>query len=66
MIDGTIAELVYLGSLTQFFVDTEAGRIISHRMSDDSATSLGAGRRVTLTWPPEDAAVLAGPPAPSD
>jgi spermidine/putrescine transport system ATP-binding protein len=65
-IDGTIAELVYLGSLTQYHVDTEVGRIISHRMSDDSASSLGAGRRVTLTWPHEDAAVLAGPPAPSD
>ena len=60
-LDGTIAELVYLGSLTQFHVDTEVGRIISHRMSDDSAQSLGAGRRVTLTWPPEDGAVLAGP-----
>jgi spermidine/putrescine transport system ATP-binding protein len=62
-IDGTIAELVYLGSLTQFYVDTEAGRIVSHCMSADNAANLGAGRRVTLTWPPEDAAVLAGPAA---
>ena len=65
-IDGTIAELVYLGSLTQFHVDTEAGRIVSHGMSADNAANLGAGRRVTLTWPPEDAAVLAGPPVVAD
>src|SRR5215210_5704788 len=65
-IDGTIAELVYLGSLTQFHVDTEAGRIVSHCMSADNAANLGAGRRVTLTWPPEDAAVLTGPPVVDD
>jgi spermidine/putrescine transport system ATP-binding protein len=60
-IDGTIVQAVYLGSLTQFHVDTECGRIVSHRMNDETAAGLGEGRRVTLTWAPEHAAVLAEP-----
>jgi spermidine/putrescine transport system ATP-binding protein len=60
-VDGTIAQAVYLGSLTQFHVDTECGTIVSHRMNDDAAVRLGEGRRVTLTWAPEDSAVLAEP-----
>jgi spermidine/putrescine transport system ATP-binding protein len=60
-VDGTIAQAVYLGSLTQFHVDTECGRIVSHRMNDEPAAGLGEGRRVTLTWAPEHSAVLAEP-----
>jgi spermidine/putrescine transport system ATP-binding protein len=60
-IEGTVAELVYLGGLTQFHVDTPAaGRMVSHRMDDDVAAALGPGRRVVLTWPAEQAYVLAG------
>jgi spermidine/putrescine transport system ATP-binding protein len=59
-LDGTIAQAVYLGSLTQFHVDTAAGRIVSHRMNDEISAGLGEGRRVTLTWSPEHASVLAG------
>ncbi len=59
-VDGTIAQAVYLGSLTQFHVDTECGRIVSHRMNDEASGGLGEGRRVTLTWEPEHTAVLAG------
>lgn len=57
-VDGIVAELVYLGSLTQFHVDTPAGRIVANRITDEDAARLGAGRRVVLTWAPEHASVL--------
>ena len=60
---GTIAEVVYLGMLTQFHVDTAAGRVVSHRMNDENTRRLEAGRQVVLTWAPEDTAVLGGPVA---
>jgi len=57
---GRIAEVVYLGMLTHFHVDTAAGRVVSHRMNDESTRRLEAGRQVVLTWAPEDTAVLGG------
>jgi spermidine/putrescine transport system ATP-binding protein len=60
---GTITELVYLGGLTHFHVDAgAAGRVVSHRMDDEVASSLETGKRVVLTWPAEHAYVLAGAP----
>ena len=60
-IEGTVAELVYLGGLTQFHVETgAAGRLVSHRMDDQVAASLEPGKHVRLTWPAEHAYVLAG------
>ena len=60
-VEGTVAELVYLGGLTQFHVETSvAGRLVSHRMDDQVAASLEPGKHVTLTWPAEHAYVLAG------
>jgi ABC-type Fe3+/spermidine/putrescine transport system ATPase subunit len=60
-VEGTVAELVYLGGLTQFHVDTgAAGRIVSHRMDDEVAAGVVPGKHVTLTWPAEHAYVLAG------
>jgi spermidine/putrescine transport system ATP-binding protein len=59
-VDGTIAELVYLGMYTQFHVDTRAGRIVSHRLADEKHTAqLQSGARVTLSWSPDQATVLA-------
>jgi spermidine/putrescine transport system ATP-binding protein len=61
LIEGTVAELVYLGGLTQFHVETPAvGRLVSHRMDDAVAARLEPGSRVALTWAPEHAYVLAG------
>jgi spermidine/putrescine transport system ATP-binding protein len=58
---GTIAELVYLGGLTHFHVDAGgAGRVISHRMGDEVASSLQPGGKVVLSWPAEHAYVLGG------
>ena len=60
-LEGTIAELVYLGGLTHFHVDTgSAGRVVSHRMDDEVAATLDAGKRVVLTWPAEHTYVLGG------
>jgi spermidine/putrescine transport system ATP-binding protein len=60
-VEGTIAELVYLGGLTHFHVDAgSAGRVVSHRMGDEVASSLQPGSKVVLSWPAEHAYVLAG------
>jgi hypothetical protein len=37
-----------------------AGRVVSHRMDDQVASSLEAGKGVVLTWPAEHAYVLGG------
>jgi spermidine/putrescine transport system ATP-binding protein len=60
LLRGTIAEIVFLGPLTQFHVDTTAGRLVSYRMDDDAAARLHEGGQVVLTWAPEHCAVLAG------
>jgi len=57
-VTGTIAQVVYLGMYTQFHVDTRAGRIVSHRLADESTAGLEAGSPVTLTWLPEHASFL--------
>jgi spermidine/putrescine transport system ATP-binding protein len=60
-ITGTVAQVVYLGTLTQFHVDTAIGRrLIAHRLSDEVAAGVGEGDRVTLTWGREDSALLQG------
>ena len=54
-LEGTIAEIVYLGMYTQFHVDTRAGRVVSatasptsrSRRSRQARTSLSPGSRST-------------------
>jgi spermidine/putrescine transport system ATP-binding protein len=57
-LEGTIAEIVYLGMYTQFHVDTGAGRLVAHRLADESLASLGEGSHVTLAWDADHASVL--------
>jgi spermidine/putrescine transport system ATP-binding protein len=57
-LEGTIAEIVFLGMYTQFHVDTRAGALVSHRLADESLTPLEAGSRVSLSWEPEQASLL--------
>ena len=57
-LDGTIAEIVYLGMYTQFHVDTHAGRVVSHRLADELLDGLGTGSGVTLSWEPEHSSLL--------
>ena len=57
-LDGTIAEIVFLGMYTQFHVDTRVGRLVSHRLADESLGPLEPGSHVTLSWQPEQASLL--------
>src|SRR6478609_4619684 len=55
-LEGTIAQLVFLGMYTQFHVDTRAGRVVSHRLADEQHTAkLETGAHVTLSWSPDQA-----------
>jgi spermidine/putrescine transport system ATP-binding protein len=64
-LEGVLADVVYLGSLTQFHVDTKLGRVVSYRMNEEGASGLESGRNVVLTWPPHGSSVLAGSPPPA-
>jgi spermidine/putrescine transport system ATP-binding protein len=57
-VEGTVAEIVFLGMYTQFHVDTSAGRLVSHRVGDESPKPLEPGTRVALSWEPEQASLL--------
>ena len=57
-LDGTIAEIVYLGMYTQFHVDTRLGRVVCHRLADEPLAAFEAGSSVALTWESEHAALL--------
>src|SRR5919201_1639080 len=57
-LEGTVAEVVFLGMYTQFHVDTQAGRLVSHRLADEPLRALETGSRVSLSWEPEQASLL--------
>jgi ABC-type Fe3+/spermidine/putrescine transport system ATPase subunit len=57
-LEGTIAQVVYLGMYTQFHVDTKAGRIVCHHLADDTVESFGPGLAVALSWETEHTTVL--------
>ena len=60
-LEGVVAEVVFLGSLTQFHVDTKVGRVVSYRMNESAGSAaIDSGRNVVLTWPAHDSSVLAG------
>ena len=48
-LEGTIAEVVYLGMYTQFHVTTGAGRMVSNRLADELVAPLEVGCSVTLS-----------------
>jgi len=58
-LEGTIAEIVYLGMYTQFHVQTRVGRVVCHRLADEPIDTLAQGSRVSLSWEPEHASLLA-------
>jgi len=59
-LEGTIAELVYLGMYTQLHAETAAGRVVSHVLEGDLQPSFEAGAPVVLWWDAEHAAAIAG------
>jgi spermidine/putrescine transport system ATP-binding protein len=58
-LEGTIAEVVYLGMYTQFHVETAVGRVVCHRLADESLDAFGRGLRVAVSWAPAHTTVLA-------
>ena len=57
-LEGTIAEIVYLGMYTQFHVETRVGRVVSHRLADELLSPPCLGSRAVLSWEPEHASQL--------
>jgi len=58
-LSGTVAQIVYLGTLMQFHVDTSTDRrFIVHQLSSDASDAIDEGDEVTLTWPVEDTSIL--------
>jgi hypothetical protein len=58
-LSGTVEQVVYLGTLTQFHVATSLGsRLIVHELSGERSSELREGDRVTLAWERDDSSVL--------
>ncbi|WP_411277952.1 ABC transporter ATP-binding protein [Gaiella sp.] len=57
-LSGTLQQVVYLGMLTQYHVDTPAGRVVSHRMNDEAGLSLETGAEVHVGWAADHTSVL--------
>ena len=59
-VSGTLVEVVYLGSMTQFIVDLRTGdRLVVHRLNDVvEAREYHAGDRVTLHWAADHSFVI--------
>jgi spermidine/putrescine transport system ATP-binding protein len=57
-LEGTIAEIVYLGMYTQFHVETGAGRVVSHRLADELSSTPEVGSHVAVYWGPEHTSLL--------
>jgi putative spermidine/putrescine transport system ATP-binding protein len=60
--EGTVREVAYLGSVTRYTVELDAGKtlVVLRQNLDTSASQALAqrGRRVRLAWRPDDASVL--------
>jgi hypothetical protein len=52
-LEGTVAQIVYLGMYTQFHVQTTAGRVVSNRLADELLSPFEQSSRVALSWEPE-------------
>ncbi len=57
-LDGTIAEIIYLGMYVQFHVETAVGRVTCYRLTDESLAQLEERAKVTLWWDAEQTSVL--------
>jgi spermidine/putrescine transport system ATP-binding protein len=58
-LEGVIGLVVYLGTITQFHIDTSLGpRLIAHVLSGDEGSEFREGDKVALSWEREDGAIL--------
>jgi spermidine/putrescine transport system ATP-binding protein len=66
-VHGTVAEAVYLGSMTQVIVDLPTGeRLVVHRLNDRlDGDEVQAGDRIVLHWAAEHSFVIPAMPAPA-
>lgn len=66
-VHGTVAEAVYLGSMTQVLVDLPTGeRLVVHRLNDRlDGDEVQAGDRIVLHWAAEHSFVIPATPAPA-
>ena len=64
-VHGTVAEAVYLGSMTQVIVDLPTGeRLVVHRLNDRlDGDEVQAGDRIVLHWAAEHSFVIPATPA---
>ena len=64
-VHGTVAEAVYLGSMTQVLVDLPTGeRLVVHRLNDRlDGDEVQAGDRIVLHWAAEHSFVIPATPA---
>jgi spermidine/putrescine transport system ATP-binding protein len=64
-VHGTVAEAVYLGSMTQVIVDLPTGeRLVVHRLNDRlDGDEVQAGDRIVLHWAAEHSFVIPAAPA---
>ena len=65
LVRGTVTDVVYLGSVTQFSLALSGGEtLVVHRISNDAdVASLGPGAAVVATWNPDGAHVIGRAPA---
>jgi len=63
VVSGTIADVVYLGSVTQLLIDLPTGdRLSVHRLNDSvDAVEHRPGERVRLRWAAEHSFVIGAP-----
>ena len=59
VVSGVVGEVMYLGPLTHYLVDTPAlGRIVSQQLSERQQARFSPGDQVALSWDADDAFVL--------
>jgi spermidine/putrescine transport system ATP-binding protein len=67
LISGVVADVVYLGSMTQLIVDLPTGEQLTvHRLNDEVNHDTPVGGRVSLQWRLEHSYVIAGRRAADD
>jgi spermidine/putrescine transport system ATP-binding protein len=52
-LEGSVAEVIYLGAVTQYLINTPVGRLTTQATSVWNGRRLAAGETVVLTWPRE-------------
>jgi spermidine/putrescine transport system ATP-binding protein len=57
-LEGTVAQVVYLGMYTQFHVETPAGIVVASRLADELASPFEVGRSVSVSWEAEHTSLL--------